>query len=759
MAALALMLVGASIAGAAEAAQDLYLEVWVNGLPMNLITRFTDHGDGVLSADAGELRNSGVMPDGGARSGEVRLDAIPGLGWRLIAAEQTIRFVVPDALVAPRVISAGATPAEDEPQIDRAWGAVLNYGLAIDGVRGLGQTVSGNFDARLSMPVGALTHRFAVTGGDDRLRRMDSFWRSDFPGHAVQLQIGDVTTRGPGWSRPVRLGGVMAERNFALRPDLVTTPLPGFAGRASLPSTIEVFSGQFRTYSAELPAGPFRIEDLPLAGQGGMARVVLRDVTGQETVTDMPFLVSDALLRPGTVDFAIAAGQARLGIVTDTDHYRDERHVIGTARAGARDDLTIMAHVEAGPGLRMAGLGATARLAHWGTATLSHARSSAALSTGSLTEVSADLAFGRVRLAGRLLGTEGDFADVASVTADTDADAGFPRRLARLSLSAPLGERGSGALVFSALSQPDGMNERTLGLSLAFQLGKAGSLSLTGVAQHGRHADHAISAQLHIPLGRNRNVSALTQRRRDQWRHSVSASGRSAKTLPGWEWRLQADGARETGLAGRVAHSGQMGRFELAGRLAQDHAAAALRIEGAVVAAGGGVFLSRRIDDAFAIVDAGAPGIEVHAENRPVGRTGRSGRILVPDLRAYEANVLSIDPVDLPLDAVLDQTRMTVRPAHHSGSRVDFGVRAEAQEAVISLVDARGEPVEVGGEATLNGATDPLLVGFDGEVFALGLKPRNRMQVSYPDGRGCIAEFDYVDQRGTITRLEKVPCL
>lgn len=95
---------------------------------MNLITRFNDLGEGVLTADADELRNSGVLPDGAGRSGEVRLDQIEGLGWRLIEPEQTIRFIVPDQLLAPRVLSAeAAEPSGDAeaglaPRVDRGYG-------------------------------------------------------------------------------------------------------------------------------------------------------------------------------------------------------------------------------------------------------------------------------------------------------------------------------------------------------------------------------------------------------------------------------------------------------------------------------------------------------------------------------------------------------------------------------------------------------------------------------------------------------------
>jgi outer membrane usher protein len=32
------------------------------------------------------------------------------------------------------------------------------------------------------------------------------------------------------WARPIRLGGVQVERDFLLRPDLITAPLPALSG-------------------------------------------------------------------------------------------------------------------------------------------------------------------------------------------------------------------------------------------------------------------------------------------------------------------------------------------------------------------------------------------------------------------------------------------------------------------------------------------------------------------------------------------------
>ena len=763
---------------AQEAGRDLYLEVFVNGRPMNLITRFTDLGGGMLSADAEELRNSGVLPDAAAVRGEVRLDQIPGLGWRLIEAEQTIRLVVPDALLAPHVLSAAPDadlpPAEEDaaPAVDHGSGLVLNYGLNLETWRGAegatDHTVSGSFDARLFLPLGALTHGFVMAEDQDgalRQRRLDSYWRSSFPGKAVQVQLGDIATRGPGWSRPVRLGGAMVERNFGLRPDLVTLPLPGFEGSAALPSTVEVFADSIRTYAAEVPAGPFRIDDLPLAGGSGMARVVVRDVTGRETQVDLPFLVSDALLRRGMTDFALAAGRPRLGIGSETDRYAGGVFGVATLRHGLTDGLTLMAHAEGGEDLAMAGLGATVRIAHLGTASLSLAHSRAERGEGSLLDLSTQLHLGRAQVSGRITRTSGLFADIAALTADPDLVepglAGFPRHLAQLAVSVPLGPGGGSAasLFLSDLRHADMGDVSSIGASYNRRVWGDASLTLTALAQRGVQEDRVIAAQLHLPLGARRDVAMMTERRGDGWRHHVSASGRSKDRVPGWSWRLQADRGEHPALHGSATREGRLGRAEVAARVSDGHRGLGLRLDGSMVAAGGGVFLSRRIDDAFAVVDVGAPGVEVSAENRPVGRTGHSGKLLVPDLRAYEANSVTIDPAGLPLDAAVGVTKQTVRPAHHAGARVDFGVQASAREALIALVGPDGQPLEVGGKVVLNGVDDELLVGFDGEVFALGLQDRNEIRVSYPDGRSCAAGFDYADQPGTLTEIRGVPCL
>lgn len=757
---------------------DLFLEVFINDQPMNLITRFSDEGDGTLSADAQELRNSGILPDSVAQRGEVRLDQISGLVSEVNVENQTIHFILPPELLAPHMVDATESDGSDAStegaaaQIDHGYGLVLNYGLSLDAWKrrsgGLDQSFSGTFDTRLFMPIGSLNHGFAITEAEDsdlRYRRLNTYWRSSFPGRAVQLQAGDIATRGPSWSRPVRLGGVVIERNFGMRPDLVTVPLPGFEGSAALPSTVEVFADSIRTYSAEVPAGPFRLDGLPLAGRSGMAQVVVRDITGRETRVDLPFLVSDDLLAKGVMDFAVAAGRPRLGIGTQTDHYGRDSYATATLRFGATEGLTLHAYAEGGKDLALGGIGGTFRLGHRGTASINMAQSQTDGSSGRLIDLSTRLSIGKAQIGARLMKTSGKFVDIAALTAEPDVAnptiSAFPQRSMSFNYSIPVGGKiGGNASVFLAatdyLGEP---SERSVGAFYSRNIWQDSSVSLSVMSQRGRFDDTVIGASFHIPLGARRSINTSTERSDDGWRHYATASGRSESRYPNWDWRLQASRTdAQVALLGNAGYEGRLGRVELGASASEGNSAVGLRLDGSVVVSGGGIFLSRRIHDAFAVVDAGAAGVEVRADNRPVGVTGRSGKILVPGLRAWEENTLTLDTANLPVDAAVAATSQTVRPAFNAGTRVSFGVSTSAREALVELLDPQGAALEVGGKVVVNGSDDDILVGFDGETYLLGLQDSNLVEVSYPDGRRCSASFDYTDDPGTLSELRGVTC-
>ena len=89
-----------------------------------------------------------------------------------------------------------------------------------------------------------------------------------------------------------------------------------------------------------------------------------------------------------------------------------------------------------------------------------------------------------------------------------------------------------------------------------------------------------------------------------------------------------------------------------------------------------------------------------HSRNSGViTRTGRSakptaaGQLLVPNLRAYGSNKISIDPKGLPVNAEIESTEDVVAPADRSGVLVKFATKTNVPAAVVILVGANGKPL------------------------------------------------------------------
>ncbi len=96
-------------------------------------------------------------------------------------------------------------------------------------------------------------------GASNGYLRYDTAWTDTDAGSATAWTAGDVITGALPWTTSVRLGGVQWARNFAARPDLVTYPMPEFAGQAAVPSAVDVFVNGFRAGRHTVQPGPFTL--------------------------------------------------------------------------------------------------------------------------------------------------------------------------------------------------------------------------------------------------------------------------------------------------------------------------------------------------------------------------------------------------------------------------------------------------------------------------------------------------------------------
>jgi len=203
-------------------------------------------------------------------------------------------------------------------------------------------------------------------------------------------QSSDAISDPGSWGNAVRFAGVRWSRNFALRPDLLTTPLLTTGGTAIVPSTVDVFVNNQLVTSNQLPAGPFIIDRLPTVSGTGDVSVVVRDALGREQVVTQSFYSSTTLLARDLTQYSIDVGSIRDDYALESNHYGS---ILGEAsyRRGITDDFTLEGHAEYLAGdAHAAGLNAAIGVSHLGVINVTAANGGGVNGTGWLTGVGAE---------------------------------------------------------------------------------------------------------------------------------------------------------------------------------------------------------------------------------------------------------------------------------------------------------------------------------------------------------------------------------
>ena len=759
------------------AGRSLYLEVFINDVSTKLIGNFTEMPDGGLAATPQELKEVGLKPPEGAADagGLVRVDQLADVSFQIDEVAQRLYVTAANDSREARIVDLGLR-LQDRPAPQSGYGAVLNYSLfassntLFEGDNELFQGISGGFDTRVFSPYGTLSQSFIAGYSDGRLggfTRLNTTWSYSDPDRLMTYRAGDFVSGGLSWTRPVYLGGIQAQRNFRLRSDLVTLPLPSFGGTAAVPSTLEVYTQNVRTYSGDIQPGPFQVTNLPVFTGAGQAQVVLRDSLGRETTATLPFYASNMLLRQGLLDFSVEAGMARRNFGISSDDYDGRVMGVATARYGLSDRLTLEAHAEGGADLINGGVGAAFPLGPYGAASAAVAGSHHDGRTGALVDASVEFGYDGWAINAHMQRAFGGYEDIASVTAEPVLDpddftrfsAGVPRAVDQVTLSVPMPlDFSSLNLSYTHLKRAEGDTSQIVGLSYSQAIFRRSTLYATAFADLDDDSSYGVFAGISIPFNDDTTASTGVEQGPDGL-NVVADLAKSERAEDGSiGWQLRTSEGEVPNRSAAVSYRAPFARFQAGAQQFDKDFRVTGQMDGAIAAAGGGVFATNRIDDAFAVVDVGTPDVEVLHQNRPVGKTDSKGRILVTGLNSYELNTVSIDPKNLPVDADVPTTKETVVPADRNGVVLKFGVSEAAQAALVTLVDGSGTPLEAGLSGRVDGGTEDFVVGYDGQAYIKGLGKQNAVAVALADGSSCRASFPFEAARGQQVTIKNVVC-
>ena len=761
--------------------QDLVLEVVMNEYPTGILASFKREPSGKIQAKPAELQLAGLKPDNRLinSDGFINLDNLSGVSWRYDEVGQRILFQADDAARIPHKIEIGQTrekPDFSNLQVNPAF--ILNY--TIHGAAGWGasshKNFTGSFDARFVSSLGVLSttalgrfnpefHEKDGLGRD--ITRLDSVWSYADPERALTYQLGDGVSGGLSWARSWRFGGLQIRRNFDLRPDLITAPVPSLAGTTSVPSTLDLYLNNAKVYSGNVPAGPFDFSGFAFMNKSDVS-IVLRDALGREVRTQYRNFYNSEMLGKGFLDFSAELGFPRLRYGESSFEYARDPAGSFNLRYGLSNALTLEGHGEAMRGLWNGGIGLAASLGGLGSVTAAFAGSRYSqygeVESGGRLSVNYSTSYNNVSFYANYSQSFGQYNTIGLVVDREHGD--------KAPLSARANSVLSGGVSFPLVFDPSYLtinysrvrgqtevdNASLLNFSWSRTIYDRIALYVSSYADLEKHNSFGIFAGVNIPIDKS-SMNASVNVSKDNIVTELSQSSHWRGAPLSWRLRDRENFKGQSSRSADINYRSRVGSLSASVAQSGGEGQVTATMDGALIMAGGGIFFVNRVSDAFAIIKGAGADVPVLLSGRQVATTNQSGRAFVPDLHSYHNNRLTIDPINLAVDLQPEETQAIVMPAHSSGVTVDFGAR-KVNGATVIVHDAAGNVLPLGSEVIQDDSQKISVMGYDGRVWLTDLSSQNTLTITMPDGSGsCHATFGYQEDSGGLPEIDGVVCL
>ena len=647
-----------------------------------------------------------------------------------------------------RFVPAGPAAAQASSGDDR--GAWLNYDLSAWRIGRPG--LAAQLDGRLFAPEGFGAFRLDAVrvGGHSLVLRRAWLWQTDLPDSSQSVQAGHVSMPDTLFGAGMPLVGMRWGSNPRLRPYQALALRPRFeATGTDRALRADVFVDGVYRQTAEVPYGPFSVDVVPLLPGRGQIDVVTTDLAGRQQRASLPYYQAPNMLASGALEWSLDAGKL------EGPGGRASRRSLGvlggSARLGVDSRTTVQAQALLADGAKRLALAADTVDAHTGLSSVSLVLQETPLRRGR----QAWLGVGQELLTRGLSGSlraEGSLSGCTTKTTSAEYDRYYrPCRRLALSLGADLNAQWS---LSTALQTETGMRNGVGGSATTAQVAVASLRwqpsalhQLSIAAQRTRIAiqrGHALLVSWSMPLGPRWLGRTTVQQLQGgvqslQW-SAQEASAPDASDGPD-KRQLQVYGSLgpQAHVGGRVAGRGIAADWRVEARASHRQQQASTGVAGALGWTGGRWFASRRIDDAFVLVDAGLPNLPVLLDNREVARTNASGWAVVADARAWQANVVGVDIAALPIEFSMPRDQLSVVPRGGSGAVARFDLSDGG--IALAVRDETSQRLPVGATVSVSSQRLGTAVTSRSEVFIERSDRPADISISWP-GHSCALRYE-----------------
>ena len=748
----------------------------------------------------GQLASMGV--DTGRVTGMAALDSTACVPLTTLISEATTRFDVGQQrlyLTVPQAFMGSHARGYIPPELwdNGITAGLINYNFTGNNVH---NTTGGNSRyAYLNLQSGlnfgpwrlrdnstwSYSSGGSASSNENRWQHVNSWLERDIISLRSRLTLGDSYTNGDVFDG-INFRGAQLASDDNMLPDSQKGFAPVIHGIARGTAQVSVKQNGYEIYQSTVPPGPFTIDDLYAAGNGGDLQVTIKEADGTRQVFSVPWSTVPVLQREGHTRFALTAGEYRSG----NNQQETPDFFQSTAMHGLPAGWTLYGGTQLADRYRAFNLGVGKNMGYFGALSLDITQANATLPDDSehqgqsvrfLYNKSLDETGTNLQLVGYRYSTRGyyNFADttyrrMSGYSVETQDGviqvkpkftdyynlAYSKRGKVQLSVTQQLGRTAT--LYLSGSHQTywgtdDADEQLQAGLNAAVDdINWSLSYSLTKNAwQQGR--DQMLAVNVNIPFSH-----WLRSDSRSVWRHASASyslshdlNGRMTK-LAGLYGTLLEDNnlsySVQTGYAGggngdngstgytALNYRGGYGNANVGYSRSDGFKQLYYGVSGGVLAHANGITLSQPLNDTVVLVKApGAGGVKV--ENQTGVRTDWRGYAVLPYATEYRENRVALDTNTLADNVDLDDAVVSVVPTHGAIVRASFN--AQVGMKILMTLTHRGKPVPFGALATSDSNQSGSIVADNGQVYLSGMPLAGKVRVKWgdaPDAQ-CVADY------------------
>ncbi|MDU6168521.1 MAG: fimbrial biogenesis usher protein [Citrobacter koseri] len=638
----------------------------------------------------------------------------------------------------------------------------------------------------------------SASSNENKWQHVNSWLERDITPLRARLTLGDSYTNGDIFDG-INFRGAQLASDDNMLPDSQKGFAPVIHGIARGTAQVSIKQNGYEIYQSTVPPGPFTINDLYAAGNGGDLQVTIKEADGTSQVFRVPWSTVPMLQREGHTRYAVTAGEYRSG----NDQQEKPKFFQSTLLHGLPAGWTLYGGTQLADNYRAFNLGVGKNMGEFGAVSLDATQANATLPDDSshqgqsirfLYNKSLYETGTNVQLVGYRYSTQGyySFADTTYRRMsgyDVETQDGViqvkpkftdyynlaynKRGKVQMSVTQQLGRtatlyvNGSRQTYWSTNKADEQLQ---LGLNAAVDdINWTLSYSLTKNAwQQGR--DQMLAFNVNIPFSH-----WLRSDSKSVWRHASASYSMShdldgrMTNLAGLYGTLLEDNnlsySMQTGYAsGGEGNNGGTGYAAMNYRGGYGNANVGYShsdgfkqlyygMSGGVLAHANGITLSQPLNDTVVLIKAPGAG-DVKVENQTGVRTDWRGYAVMPYATEYRENRVALDTNTLADNVDLDDAVVSVVPTHGAIVRAEF--KAHVGVKILMTLTHNGKPVPFGamvtsgdnqsgsivadnGQVYLSGS----IVADNGQVYLSGMPLAGSVQVKWGEGPGanCMARY------------------